>query len=44
MQISCAFEEKQKKIMKDRLANLNDRLEVWFNRLEQNAIITDEKL
>ena len=25
MQISCAFEEKQKKIMTDRLANLNNR-------------------
>ena len=30
--------------MKDRLENLNDRLEVWFNGLEQNAIITDEEL
>ena len=44
MQISCAFEEKQKKIMTDRLANLNNGLEAWFNRLEQNAIITDEEL
>ena len=44
MQISCAFKEKQKKIMTDRLANLNNRLEAWFNRLEPNAIITDEEL
>ena len=44
MQISCAFEEKQKKIMKHRLANLNNRLEPWFNRLEADTIITDKEL
>ena len=30
--------------MKDRLANLNNRLEAWFNRLEADTIITDEEL
>ena len=44
MQISCAYEERQKRIVRDKLANLNDRLEAWYNRLKENAIITDLEL
>ena len=44
MKISCAYEERQKRIVRDRLANLNDKLEAWYNTLEENAIITDNEL
>ena len=44
MKISCAYKERQKRIVKDRLANLNNKLEAWYNRLEENAIITDNEL
>ena len=44
MKISCAYEERQKRIVRDKLANLNDGLEAWYNRLKENTIITDMEL
>ena len=44
MQISFAYEEKLKMNVKDRLANLNDRLEAWYNIFKDDAFITDLEL
>ena len=44
MKIRCAYEEKLKRNVKDDLADLNNMLEAWYNRFEDDTIITDLEL